>query len=346
MFVPGLKQAFLALLLLIIALLTALFSGPTYGDNHPDNLIVGVKESAPFVVNEGFENRQLSFSGTDIDRIEAMHDGTITYKAYPTVTALLKAVEDKEVDIAVGAISITAERETRVDFLLPYMFTGLSYLSQANDSIIDLMFAVLPTLLKGIGVIIVVNLFAGLIFTLIEFRHNDAIDLSWKSIFVGFYWSTATLTTVGYGDWVAKTALGKIFSTVWMWTGLIITGMMTGLVVAAISLESADNEGFNVFEDRIAVVEGSTGEAYARKLGKSRNIHTYTTLEEAVESVTKNDTDAVIHDKVLLESLAHQHEGVIVSERLLTQEYYAFAVAQGVSFKEELNRRLLVTLED
>ena len=343
---PDPKKQALEVLITLIILFLSLFSGPTYGDNHPTSLTVGVKVSAPFVVDDGYQNRQKSYAGTDIDRFKEMYDGHITYKAYDSVPALLNAVETGEVDAAVGALSITAEREGRVDFLLPYMQTGLSYGMVANDSTLDLFLSIIPTLLKALAAILVVNALAGLIFTLVEHKKNDEVDLTWKCVFDGFYWSSATLTTVGYGDVTAKTGLGRLLSSVWMWSGLVLGSSLIGLIMAAITIENNENASFNVFEDKIAVVEGSTGMKYAEKLGQKKNIHIFTSLDDAVKSVADGETDAVIHDKVLLDNVASVYEDVVISERLLTSEFYGFAVAEGAPFKEELNRRLLTTLEN
>ena len=49
------------------------------------------------------------------------------------------------------------------------------------------------------------------------------------------YWATITLTTVGYGDVVPVTALGKILAAGLAMTGIAFVAMPTGIVVAAFS---------------------------------------------------------------------------------------------------------------
>lgn len=339
-------------LITFIALTAILFSGVIQAQEEKSPIVmkVGIKLAPAFVVDEGYlangiQSRFKQYSGDAIDKWEAIYDGTTAYTVYPTVDAMLSGVASGEVDVAVGAISVTASREGLVDFLIPYTQTGLSFASVAQDNVLDIFKAVIPTLLWGLGIIFLVNLLAGALFALVEHRNNDDVKSTWTSMFIGFYWSSATLTTVGYGDVAAKTPLGKILSTVWMWSGLIITGLMMSLVVSAVSVETNDTVTFNILDSKIAAVEGSAGLHYAQKLAQKKNIHTYDTLEEAIASVASGKTDGVIGDKVLLDSVAIDYPDVVVSPTLLTKDYYAFAVADGSELTESLNRRLLVNSE-
>ncbi len=58
--------------------------------------------------------------------------------------------------------------------------------------------------------------------------------LSWLN---AYYFSVITLTTVGYGDIVPTTDLGKIFTTFYVLTGIGIIGLFANLLIrrAAIS---------------------------------------------------------------------------------------------------------------
>jgi len=45
-----------------------------------------------------------------------------------------------------------------------------------------------------------------------------------KTLLDAFYWSTSTITTVGYGDVVLVTDSGKIFAIFYMFSGILIAG--------------------------------------------------------------------------------------------------------------------------
>ncbi|SFK15475.1 Ion channel [Brevibacillus centrosporus] len=76
---------------------------------------------------------------------------------------------------------------------------------------------------QGLLVLTLTTLLSGTIFyaTVEGFRWVDAI-----------YFSVTTLTTVGYGDLAPKTDLGKIFTILYLFTGLgIILGLIRKLTV-------------------------------------------------------------------------------------------------------------------
>jgi polar amino acid transport system substrate-binding protein len=56
----------------------------------------------------------------------------------------------------------------------------------------------------------------------------------------GLWYAAVTVTTVGYGDKVAITGLGRMIASFWMIFGLICFGMFGGAVVAEIAEMQAD----------------------------------------------------------------------------------------------------------
>ncbi|MEH6482607.1 MULTISPECIES: ion transporter [Pseudomonas] len=63
------------------------------------------------------------------------------------------------------------------------------------------------------------------------------------SIPKGIYWAVVTLTTVGFGDIVPKTALGQFLSTLVMITGYSIIAVPTGIFTAELATAMNGGEG-------------------------------------------------------------------------------------------------------
>jgi len=53
--------------------------------------------------------------------------------------------------------------------------------------------------------------------------------------FIGSWWSLVTMTTVGYGDLVPSTTLGKVIASILMVTGITIFAMLTGTISVKIA---------------------------------------------------------------------------------------------------------------
>ena len=69
----------------------------------------------------------------------------------------------------------------------------------------------------------------------IWYFEHEAQPEAFASILHSFWWATATLTTVGYGDVYPVTAGGKLFTFFILMCGLGIVAVPAGLVAAALS---------------------------------------------------------------------------------------------------------------
>jgi voltage-gated potassium channel len=88
-----------------------------------------------------------------------------------------------------------------------------------------------------LGFIITIVLIMGSIMYLIEGRENGFTSIP-KSI----YWAIVTVTTVGYGDIVPQTIIGKIISSLLMIVGYGIIAVPTGLVSAQIVQQNLEEK--------------------------------------------------------------------------------------------------------
>lgn len=105
------------------------------------------------------------------------------------------------------------------------------YLSEANVLIRSLMQSRRKILVFFFIMIIMATVYGCLMY-LIEGPNNGFSDIP-KSI----YWAIVTITTVGYGDVVPHTAIGKAVASLVMVTGYAIIAVPTGIVTAELANE-------------------------------------------------------------------------------------------------------------
>ena len=80
--------------------------------------------------------------------------------------------------------------------------------------------------LKELSLLLLLISIGTLIFsTLIYFAEFQVADGKFKHIPIGFWWSTITMTTVGYGDMVPKGTWGYVVGIVCAISGMLITGL-------------------------------------------------------------------------------------------------------------------------
>ena len=187
-------------------------------------LKVGVSGSAPFVIREDGANSGVSL---EVWRRIA-EENNLSYRLIQQGTPQkgIRALNDGEIDLRVGPISITPDRLNRPggDFTQPY-FIGkegillpLKPTSLLNRFQVFLGWAVLSSVLVLITVLLVV----GSLIWLAERRSNSeqfpAQPL--PGIASGMWFALVTLTTVGYGDKAPITRLGRGLTAIWMVTSL------------------------------------------------------------------------------------------------------------------------------
>ena len=94
-------------------------------------------------------------------------------------------------------------------------------------------------LFGGLLLMMVLLLFTA---TIVYFLERDAQPDKFGSIPAAAWWALATLTTIGYGDIVPVTPLGKVFGGLVMLIGLGMFALPIAIISAGFSHESARNE--------------------------------------------------------------------------------------------------------
>ncbi|MFT5780265.1 MAG: voltage-gated potassium channel [Crocinitomicaceae bacterium] len=85
--------------------------------------------------------------------------------------------------------------------------------------------------------VVMMMILTGTIMYVIEHKQNG-----FDSIPASIYWAITTTTTVGYGDIVPATEMGKILASLMMITGYVIIAVPTGLITVEMSRYKADGE--------------------------------------------------------------------------------------------------------
>jgi len=269
------------------------------------------------------------------------------------LVAMLDAVAAGEADIAVGAITVTAEREARADFTHPYFTAGLGIGVPVQRG--GVWLAALGAIfswqfLTAVGALSLVLIVVGLIVWLAERRGNQEQfgGSAIQGLGSGFWWSAVTMTTVGYGDKAPVTLPGRIVGLVWMFASIIIISGFTAGIASALTVSSlgADIQSpSDLQRATAATVAGSTSDEWLTEQGVRRL--TFQTIDGAIDAVESGEADAVVYDKPILQ---HALDGR-PSSRIQTLpvefrlQQYGFALPQGSPLTEQINREILRVVE-
>lgn len=265
-----------------------------------------------------------------------------------TLADMIDGVKTGRFDAAVGALSATAEREQEFDFSHPFYQTGLGIAveKQGGTSWFGFFHALIsPAFLGAVMTLLGLLAVIGALVWLFERTRNEQFPRDpVRGIGAGLWWSSVTMTTVGYGDKAPVTLPGRLIGLIWMFASIIIISTVTAGLTTALTLDAlgsqieSEDDLANV---RTATVSGSTSAARLTRNGIS--FEGTDDLEAAMDLLAAGKVDAVVYDQPLLRYLVrtrYQEKLTVVPETFEPQ-VYAIGLPNRSPIRESLNQRLL-----
>lgn len=324
--------------LLLLAVATAAQERP---------LQVGTKEAPPFAMRRP----DGTWTGLGVElwkRVAADLGVKYEWRALP-LPALLEGVADGSLDAAVAAISVTAEREERMDFSHPFHASGLGIAVSAQEQgwFTQFMHNLLSAqFLRIAGLLLLLLLITGVAVWLLERRRNPAHfgSRGIRGIGAGLWWSAVTMTTVGYGDKAPLSVPGRAIALVWMFASVILLAGFTAAMASTLTVshfESLVAGPQDLPRVRVGAVTDSTGAAWLRNAGV--RYHGYQNAPEALQALARGEQDAVVYDAPLLRYLANRgwKGRTTVLPRTFARQDYAVALPPGSPLREAINKVIL-----
>ena len=332
-----------------ITLQTAVAQHADDGQSSP--LRVAIKEIPPFVF--AHETHYTGFSVDIWEDITRRADLEYEFVGVTSVQEQIDAVENGEADAAIAAISMTSEREQRIDFSQPYFYTGLGMMVRTGHTsfgrafLSALLSPAMRQLLLGFFALLV--LIAHLVW-LVERKSNPHFPQSYLAgIWEAAWWATVTITTVGYGDKVPVGRWGRALALFWMFSGIFLIAYLTAAVTSITTVQQLQGDIGGVHDingRRVVTVEGSTGEDLLEEKGIT--YQTVPTIQDAYNLLEADKTDVIVSDKAVMLYYANREGNgrVEVVNELLEREGYAVALPEGSPHREAINQAILDIVSD
>lgn len=318
--------------------------------NPKDSLKVGLAGGEPFI----FKTDSTSPSGISVDiwkELADQSDWSYSFKSYSSVNDALEAIENNDIDILVGPISVTSERLTKVNFSQPYYQSSLSILSKAEEGLWSYIAPLFSyKLFIAVAGFLFLLAIVGTLFWVAERKVNpeEFPNKAAKGIGNGMWLAVVTMSTVGYGDLAPKSAFGRILAGTWIVLTIIFaTSMIAG--IASVLTMWGNVSNISVVEDlsgeKVAVMANSPAEEFIRNY-KAR-VYQMKSLEDGIKMLDDGKVEAIVYDRPQLEYFVSGHEDK--GYHLATAEYerqnYGFVFPQTSDFVYEVNLQLLKLAE-
>jgi polar amino acid transport system substrate-binding protein len=316
----------------------------------PTPVRLAVRELEPFVLVDG--DRYSGFSVQLWEEVAERAGFETEYLLVDDVGEQLDAVATGRADAAVGAISITEEREAAWDFSQPIADGGLSVLTTSTDD--SGWWSGLRTILGVVAwfvlLLLAVLVIAGHAIWLAERHRNPDIPDDYRhGVPEAMWFAVVSVFTVGYGDHVPRSAVGRLVTVAFVIVGVIAVSQFTASLASRLTaerltspVESVDDLGGHP----VATVRDTTAAEEMRT--RPVDLVEVDDVDAAGRMLLEGEVDAVVYDEPALDWFSRgegQGRTVLVGG-VFDPEYYGVATGEGSALTERIDRALLETRED
>lgn len=299
------------------------------------------------------------FTGFSIDLWDEIAERvgwTTDYVVTDSVGGQLAAVESGRADVAVGGISLTAQREQLFDFSQPTLDAGLQIIVPVQDTrpsvpglggYLDLLLS--RTMLIWLAAAVVVSVVPAHVFWLGERRSEQPVVSRsyFPGIFHAFGWGIGPL--VGRQSASATQWITKVLAILWGFAAIVFVSFYTANLSATLTVAKLDSKisgPADLYEKSVATVQGTTAAYFLRSMGIDAT--ETSTIDDSYHLLREEGYDAVVFDApVLRYYVAHRGEGVAVTAGPVFQdENQGLVIRTNSPLRKPINQALFRMRED
>lgn len=318
----------------------------------PKRLRVAIKPVEPFVMSN--LKAPAGYSVELWERVAAKAGLPFDYVPFRTTSEILGALADDKADVALGAISITADREAALDFSHSYFESGLQILVTQESG--RSAFAAFSGLLKAdvwlvVGVLVLALLVNSHLLWWMEHRRNpgEFPEGYAAGVWESAWWSVCTLITGGCENKSPAGIGGRLVAVVWMLAGVGLFSYITATIASTMTVNTLTSEikGFADLRGKtVGTVEGSTAHAFLQRQGIEPL--TFPNVASVCAAVKRGAVRAVVYDAPLLRFHLNRSGDTRLQlvGAVFDKQDYGFGLRPGSPYRKLINRALLSVEED
>jgi len=339
-----------------IVLLSTVLLAALVGQVSAETVRVVTRDIEPFSFEQ--EGRRTGFAIDLWDQVARQLQLETTLSTVDSANAMVEAVQNRQAEVAVGALSITSEREKLIDFSQPFYESGLQIaVSRTSGGLADSIWALLRSLFtwKLVGGVAAAILVMFVISHLVWLYEHPVNEEMWpRSYLAGLgesSWWTVSIFLVGGADNKGPIGLGgRMVATIWMLASVIAVSLLTASLSATLTVSSLSSEinGPNDLPGHtVATLSGSTSEAWLERVGSTGGpkvtVSLFPTIPDCLDALKAGKVQAVVFDAPILRYFLSKQGGdeLVLVGPLFKQNNYGFGLQPDSPLREPIDRALL-----
>jgi ABC-type amino acid transport substrate-binding protein len=273
-----------------------------------------------------------------------------------TVPQMLDSLKTRQADVAIAAISITAERHAFMDFSQPYYDSGLQILVATNAARSGNLTGNLSrqflnwNTIKVVGLVLFVMFVISHLVWWFERRRNPEMypEPYAPGVWESFWWTISMLCT---GGCEAKGPMGvpaRLVAILWMLVSIVLIAYFTAAVTTEMTVKTlaGDIGGPGDLPGvKVGTIVGSTAETWLRN--NKAKVSAYPDVPSAVAALNSGEQKAVVYDAPVLRYYLSKRIGsrLRLVGPTFEKQFYGIGLQQESPLRVPINRALLVLNE-
>ena len=343
----GTMQRLYFLLVFVLVQNTFVFSDACAVQKKTRPVVVGLRMEPPFVIKD----TDGSYYGLSVDlwkKIAEEYKWEYRFVELNGEVGIVNALVRRRIDVCINPLHVSGTRVRQMSVTQPFFISSLGVAAHRYRSdYVSTFFSSItsPDFLKLLLTLFLVVTSFGMVVWFIERRHNKNHFRPGTSgmLLDGIWWATVTTTTVGYGDKIPKTALGRIVSMVWMFFSISLVSSFTATITSTLTVNNL-GQGIESVSDLqevgvIGVVKYSPAERYLSNHNIEADVK-FAHIEEALVALKDEEITALVHDKATMEYFGNRlslEQQVRVMPITFNKQYFSFIMPKKSRLLEQIN---------
>lgn len=272
-------------------------------------MIVGLKVDPPYIMkdNDG------SYYGLSVDiwyKISSDLSISYEFREFVHVQDMIVALGGNKIDLAINPLPVSGQYIRKLDVTQPFLTSRMAIaIRNEPQSQIKVFLSNLFSIsfLKLLALLVVIVFIFGILVWGAEKQYNptDFRDGIY-GIMDGLWWSTVTITTVGYGDKTPKTTIGKVISMFWMFATISLISSFTATIASTLTVNRLETK-ISTLSDlqkigKVGTIRNSNTEDYLERHQITPWLR-YNSARAGLENLREGTINAFVYEHEVIDYL-------------------------------------------